>query len=59
MMISYKNHNKDFIDKENICPLYGKNDRQCYKCKHVAYNFDAELDCNISGKINREFVLDE
>lgn len=46
--------NVTFVDnpsKEKICPYYGKNSRECYKCKHVAYNFDSELDCNVSGVI--------
>ena len=37
--------------EDYICPKYGNQDSECYKCKNVAYNFDGDLDCNVSGKI--------
>jgi len=36
-----------------VCPKYGSQNRDCYKCKNVAYNFDGDLDCNVSGKIRK------
>lgn len=42
--------------KENfVCPKYGNQNRDCYECQNVAYNFDGDLDCNVSGKTRKEY----